>query len=194
MAQAIICAAAAVVCPAGRADYKRQESRRCASRGRRGRRGRPVISVNPLSAFDAHGLPAASSARSARRPEAATLPPSHPRASDRTDIPRSALAEMAPRPALLLFLPPLLLGALPQAVAARGESRAAPFLPALNPVPVQRRAPDLSRRPTGWPTRRAPSTHGVTPFIAGTTRGTPHRPTGPPRTHGVPPPLTRRAP
>ncbi|XP_036777349.2 fibroblast growth factor receptor-like 1 isoform X2 [Manis pentadactyla] len=32
---------------------------------------------------------------------------------------------MAPRPALLLFLPPLLLGALPQAVAARGPPRMA---------------------------------------------------------------------
>lgn len=54
--------------------------------------------------------------------------------------------EMTRSPALLLLLPPLLLGALPSAEAARGESwrpvwrsglcSAAPFPPALNPATV----------------------------------------------------------
>lgn len=135
--------------------------------GEGGRRGRPVISVNPLSAFDTHGSPR----RRFLRPERAQggragpadprgpglgcwrprgpRPDSgdpHSRAGDQPpNTLRSGQAEMTPSPALLLLLPPLLLGALPLAAAARGESwrparrpgsaSAAPSLPALNPEP-----------------------------------------------------------
>lgn len=90
-----------------------------------GRRGRPAISVNPLSALIPRGAPPP--------PPAPGAPPA--RAALTAPRPQVRTGTMTPGPALLLLLPPLLLGALPPAAAARGES----WRPARRPGPRQRR-------------------------------------------------------